>query len=932
MRQDHWNKRALDFLRPHFNQAERLVQIATGFFTIQGYDLVREVLAGKLVQLLVGFDEQSKERLRQKLIEDILAHLSHWSEEDRRAAVLDLVERIQAGRFILTERRERDERVDARTRSRDHAKVFILDERMVIVGSINLTAGGLLYNAEGCTVQDDPERVRFFVDSFQEYWNDKNTFDLTEALLQALLDWLRLRPPFEVYLKAIQALIKDEEVEAPRESYKMPVEYQQVIIARVLRQLKQYRGAMLVASTGLGKTVMATHVALRLAQERKTINYLVFAPKQVHPDWKRALKSAGLSCDIFTRELLDRAEGAKGRKTLELHDALDQLDEKYLIIIDESQYFRNQLRAVDGRKRHSFNRLMDNTGKKKPYVLLLTATPYSKQIADLNSQLLLLPHTAEKKYINNKGQFVFPGMVDDLISPEAWKVQENEQQYFEQFLDLPVSTVMSTSQVAKDFATKTDKGEYLVFGTEKRWIPQIGITKVTVPLLLEAEIIEALNQRCFEHHRMRFKHRDTWRISTTTIQKEAEIAWTSSPAALRSVVQQTIDDSYKVQFKLSAERRREILQPVLDRLSGMSIQEDAKLMQLVSFLQKFKQAGRKVILFSERLSTAIYLEEALQAEAPDILVANTVVQTPDGPALKDFESDVLQMIKGFAPVANADKIGQREKLIAYDLFISTDAYSTGVNLQDASVVINYDLAWTPDVIIQRAGRILRFWPDPRRVDFIVFLGDFTRDQSKAKQTLIVENRLHKLIGRSSQAERFSELPLLPEEDQVDFASLSALSSIKIEYLGLADPGQIEEFSGVSPFLRHVAVLQEYKQLAESLPNDISSAMTYPGDSQLIFLLLDFQGQAEIVLYDISNNQLLAKKEDEILNLIACTQKTPLAAVDPGQLERWAQRAKKLWMANRQISLEVKIPRICALYLIPKGKEPGLERVLVKKSG
>lgn len=928
MRTDHWNKRALNFIQPHFEQAQRLVQIATGFFTIQGYDLVRAALSGKYVQILVGFDEQSRERLRQKLIEDIMLHLSQWSAEDRRAAVLDLVERIRAGRFIITERDERDERIDARARSRDHAKVFILDESKVIVGSINLTAGGLLYNAEGCTLQEDPERVQFFVEAFQRYWNDEHTYDLTEALLQALLDWLRLRPPFEVYLKAIQALIQDEEVEAPRETYKMPVEYQQVVIARVLRQLKQYRGAMLVASTGLGKTVMATHVALRLAQDRKTINYLVFAPTQVHPDWKRALKSAGLSCDIFTRELLDRAEGAKGKKTLELYDALEQLDDKYLIIIDESQYFRNQLRAVDGRKRHSFNRLMDKTRKKKPYVLLLTATPYSKQIGDLNSQLLLLPHTAEKKYITNKGQFVFPGMVDELISPEAWKVPENEQ-YFERFLDLPVSTVMSTSQVAKDFATKTEDGEYLMFGAEKRWIPQIGITKVTVPLLVETEMVEALQQRSFEHHRMRFKHRDTWRISTTTIQKEAEIAWTSSPAALCSVVQQTIEDSYKVRFKLSDERRREMLQPVLERLTGISAQDDAKLMQLVSFLKKFKQDGRKVILFTERLSTAIYLEEALQAEASEIAVANTVAQTPDGPALKDFEPDVLQMIKGFAPVANADKIGPREKLTVYDLFISTDAYSTGVNLQDASVVINYDLAWTPDVIIQRAGRILRFWPSPRRVDFIVFLGDFT-DQARAKQAFIVENRLRNLVGRSSQAEKFSELPLLPGPDQVDFSSLGSLSSIKIEYLGLADPGQIEEFSGVSPFLRHVAVLQENKQYAEAVPDDISSAMTYSGAKSLIFLLLDVQGQPEIALYDVTGNHLVPMKEDELLNLIQCSRETPVAEIDVDQLERLAQQAKRHWMGQRQIGPEQLLSRICALYLVPEKRETGLGRMLERK--
>lgn len=623
--------------------------------------------------------------------------------------------------------------------------------------------------------------------------------------------------------------------------------------------------------------------------------------------------------------MLDRAEGAKGKKTLELHDALDQVDDKYLIIIDESQYFRNQLRAIDGRKRHSFNRLMNNTRKKSPYVLLLTATPYSKQVADLNCQLLLLPHTAEKQYITGKGQFVFPGMVDDLIAPEAWKVQENEQ-YFEQFLNLPVSTVMSTSQVAKDFATQTEEGEYLLFGDEKRWIPQIGITKVTVPLLLESEMVDALNQRSFEHYLLRFKHRDTWQISTTTIQKDAEIAWTSSPAALRSVVQQTVGDSYKVRFKMPEERRRAILQPVLDRLSGLSVREDSKLMQLILFLQQFKKDGRKAILFTERLSTAIYLEEALRTEAPEIAVANTVIQTPDGPALKDFEPDVLQLIKGFAPVANADKIAPREKLVNYNLFISTDAYSTGVNLQDASVVINYDLAWTPDVIIQRAGRILRFWHQPRRVDFIVFVGDF-RDKHLAGKTRIVENRLDKLTGRSRHAEKFSELPLFPEGESANFESLGALSSIKIEYLGLAEPGQIEEFSGVSPFLRHVAVLQENKAYAATLPDDISSAMIYSGDKPLIFLLLDCQGQKEIVLFDVQDNRLISKKEDELLDLIRCEKSTPVAEIDADRLEKLAQRAKRIWMGHRQIEQDMDVSRICALYLVPKEKETDLYKVL-----
>lgn len=929
MRTDHWSKRTIDFILPYFEQAERSVQIATGFFSIQGYDLVRAALAGKWVQLLVGFDEKSRERLREKLIDDIMRHLSQWDAVNRRAAVIDLVNKIRDRQFQIIERKEENDIIEARTRSRDHAKVFIFDQAKVIVGSINLSRSGLLYNAEGGTIQDQPDRVGFFVERFEKFWNDEKTYDLTQALLQALLDWLRLRPPFDVYLKTIQVLIHEEELEAPRESYKMPVNYQLVVIARVLRQLREYRGAMLVASTGLGKTVMGTHVALRLAREGKILNFLLFAPLQVHPDWKRAFKSAGLSCELFTRELLDRPNGRPGPKTMELEDALEQIDEKYLIIVDESQYFRNKLRAKDGRNRHSFQRLMEVVGKKKAHVLLLTATPFSKEIADLNNQLLLLPHTAEKKFMKPDGQFVLPGMIDDQIAPEAWRVLEKPD-YFEQFIELPVSTVISTSQVAKDFATSTDRGEYILFGEEKKWIPKIGVTKVKVPVLMEAEIVKALNKHIFRHKKKAFKHRDTWRISTSTIQKEAEIAWTSSPAALKEVVERTITDDYKVQFIYSEDKRGEVLGPIRDQLHNMKTNEDNKFMQLVSFLRKFRTEERKVILFTERLSTALYLERSLAVQLPFLRVANTIKEVRGKPELKDFGKEVLKLIKGFAPVANADKISSREKIKPYDLFISTDAYSTGVNLQDASVVINYDLAWTPDVIIQRAGRVLRFWPEPRRVDFIIFVGDFKLSPTAKKNTSIVENRLDRLTRRSQHAQKFSEIPILPKGDSTNIESLGVLSSIKIEYLGLADATQIEEFSGVSPFLKHVAILQENQDYAAGIPNDISSAMVYDGSRPLLYLLLFYADEPVIVLYDPEKDAIETRKEDALLNLIQCRLETPVAEVDLDEIEGMAQRARTLWMNKHQINKEQEIQRICALYLAPKAGKIGLENLLLKR--
>ncbi|MGD1717405.1 helicase-related protein [Hydrocoleum sp. CS-953] len=61
------------------------------------------------------------------------------------------------------------------------------------------------------------------------------------------------------------------------------------------------------------------------------------------------------------------------------------------------------------------------------------------------------------------------------------------------------------------------------------------------------------------------------------------------------------------------------------------------------------------------------------------------------------------MINQFAPIANK-KTNQYSE--TYDIFISTDTHGVGVNMQDASVVINYDIDWITIKPAQRAGIIL----------------------------------------------------------------------------------------------------------------------------------------------------------------------------------------------------------------------------------
>ena len=124
MKTDHWEKEAISILKPYLIAAKQSLQASTGFFTIQGYDLIREAVHNLQVQLLVGFDEQSKERLRELLVQDIMRYLSQWEDQNRRTAVLDLVKRIQQRQFQIVEH-PLHSWVDAKARRRDLSLIHI---------------------------------------------------------------------------------------------------------------------------------------------------------------------------------------------------------------------------------------------------------------------------------------------------------------------------------------------------------------------------------------------------------------------------------------------------------------------------------------------------------------------------------------------------------------------------------------------------------------------------------------------------------------------------------------------------------------------------------------------------------------------------------------------------------------------------------------
>lgn len=120
--------------------------------------------------------------------------------------------------------------------------------------------------------------------------------------------------------------------------------------------------------------------------------------------------------------------------------------------------------------------------------------------------------------------------------------------------------------------------------------------------------------------------------------------------------------------------------------------------------------GQKVLIFTSYHDTAAYLYQQL--------LEDTAWQEQAGqPALGMISGNTKpeerrNLIERFAPVANRPPEIPGDQPWRPDgseiqVLISTDVLSEGQNLQDAGVVINYDLHWNPVRLIQRAGRVDR---------------------------------------------------------------------------------------------------------------------------------------------------------------------------------------------------------------------------------
>ena len=140
----------------------------------------------------------------------------------------------------------------------------------------------------------------------------------------------------------------------------------------------------------------------------------------------------------------------------------------------------------------------------------------------------------------------------------------------------------------------------------------------------------------------------------------------------------------------------EILAEFIEDIMAIDSENDDKIRELKRILREDPRVkNKKVIIFSEFRATALYIYRELQKDG-----FSNIFEL-DGQS----KGDRHELIQRFAPYYNDTCSADIKDEI--QILVATDVLAEGLNLQDASCLINYELHWNPVRLMQRIGRVDR---------------------------------------------------------------------------------------------------------------------------------------------------------------------------------------------------------------------------------
>jgi superfamily II DNA or RNA helicase len=475
---------------------------------------------------------------------------------------------------------------------------------------------------------------------------------------------------------------------------------------------------VLADDPGAGKTIMAGLYIRELLMRADAKRVLIVAPGSLVEQWQDEMfEKFGLSFTLFSREQVEQSRSGNPFDDIDLVVARidqlsrnDDLQEKLrlshwdLVVVDEAHklsanYFGNK---VNKTKRFQLGELLGSITR---HFLLMTATPHNGKEEDFQLFMSLLDSDrfygkfrdgAHKVDVSDlmrrtvkEEMYRFDGT---KLFPERRAITANYR-----LSDAEAALYAAVTDYVKDEMNKADG-----LDGQRRGTVGFALTALQRRLASSPEAIyQSLKRR---RHKLKRRVEDEklrnrgQPLAETLDLNGAEDIWESaddlSPDDYENFEEAVVDQATAAQT--IQELEAEIV--ILDGLEEQAKQvvhsgQDRKWDELSKLLQSptmREENGRqrKLIIFTEHRDTLNYLAVKIRG-----LIGNEESVTMIHGGIKRQDRRKVQELFRNDPATR--------------VLLATDAAGEGVNLQNANLMVNYDLPWNPNRLEQRFGRIHR---------------------------------------------------------------------------------------------------------------------------------------------------------------------------------------------------------------------------------
>jgi superfamily II DNA or RNA helicase len=385
---------------------------------------------------------------------------------------------------------------------------------------------------------------------------------------------------------------------------------------------------------------------------------------------------------------------------------------------------------------------------------------------------------------------------------------------------------------------------------------------------------------------------------------------------------------------------------------------DDKLKELIAQIIKKCNSGannhnQKVVIFTVYRDTAEYLFKQLQARGFDkIAIASGTGSYSDD---SDHKQSMEAILERFAPYTKLFREkewtfeSEKEGLEAFaewqewikenhpkthqklskpiDILIATDALSEGQNLQDADMVINYDIHWNPVRIIQRMGRIdrlgspneqifgINFWPSENINSYLNLQGRI--EQRMAAMKLAGSEVDHQFSDSFAKMAHDEDFDRKMNDRMIEQMSIT-WDDIEVSDQGLGfDSLSLERYRQdlLAEFNRDK---DKYRQMPKGVYTGFVGDMATGARDGIVALLgypakpskkLDHQYQVFDLIYIDKSGKLVLNNQKEVLDFLNVNkdqERFVPDAVDRGESKAITElvNALKSWLSSQAVQTEV----------------------------